>query len=382
MSDSHRYSLEQSETWIVNNKHRINDLADRSSWQNPYFSYDWLDCWWDRIEGLKKPVLLTVEDEDGKLVGLWPFLERSGLMKSKGLWPYVFDEANYFHPIAERSAVPTLVNGLKELLKKYTFIWIPLMRIEFWKEYLEDAVTEGSLSSIIRIPRETFLMESTVDDFDSFWNQKMGPKTRKSFRYDERALEELGKVVFERWESFEDILSMMPATCVVEVNSKKGKNGSGLYSIRGKRAFFFELLPRLAKEGKLRLSILRINDQAIAWQLDLLGKDYLAVHHLSFDENWKKYSPGRQLLRKNLQHGWEEGRTIDFLPLAFDYKKKLATKREDVYELHWFKSSLRGWIAYRLILWNMKLRQKIRQRASRSSNPDHPVHKALQGESV
>ena len=75
------------------------------------------------------------------------------------------------------------------------------MRIEFWKEYLEDAVTEGSLSSIIRIPRETFLMESTVDDFDSFWNQKMGPKTRKSFRYDERALEELGKVVFERWES-------------------------------------------------------------------------------------------------------------------------------------------------------------------------------------
>lgn len=382
MSDSHRYSLVQSETWIVNNKHRINDLADRSSWQNPYFSYDWLDCWWDRIEGLKKPVLLTVEDEDGKLVGLWPFLERSGLMKSKGLWPYVFDEANYFHPIAERSAVPTLVNGLKELLKKYTFIWIPLMRIEFWKEYLEDAVTEGSLSSIIRIPRETFLMESTVDDFDSFWNQKMGPKTRKSFRYDERALEELGKVVFERWESFEDILSMMPATCVVEVNSKKGKNGSGLYSIRGKRAFFFELLPRLAKEGKLRLSILRINDQAIAWQLDLLGKDYLAVHHLSFDENWKKYSPGRQLLRKNLQHGWEEGRTIDFLPLAFDYKKKLATKREDVYELHWFKSSLRGWIAYRLILWNMKLRQKIRQRASRSSNPDHPVHKALQGESV
>ena len=325
---------------------------------------------------------MTVEDEDGKLVGLWPFLERSGLMKSKGLWPYVFDEANYFHPIAERSAVPTLVNGLKELLKKYTFIWIPLMRIEFWKEYLVDAVTEGSLSSIIRIPRETFLMESTVDDFDSFWNQKMGPKTRKSFRYDERALEELGKVVFERWESFEDILSMMPATCVVEVNSKKGKNGSGLYSIRGKRAFFFELLPRLAKEGKLRLSILRINDQAIAWQLDLLGKDYLAVHHLSFDENWKKYSPGRQLLRKNLQHGWEEGRTIDFLPLAFDYKKKLATTKEDVYELHWFKSSLRGWIAYRLILWNMKLRQKIRQRASHSSNPDHPVHKALQGESV
>ena len=128
--------------------------------------------------------------------------------------------------------------------------------------------------------------------------------------------------------------------------------------------FFFELLPELTKASNVRLTILRLNEQAIAWQLDLLGKNYLAVHHLSFDEKWKKYSPGRQLLRHNLEMAWKERRTIDFLPLAFDYKQKLATEREEVHELHWFKRSIRGWIACHLIRWNMKLRQKMRDRKS------------------
>ena len=76
----------------------------------------------------------VVEDEKSKLVGLWPFVERKGILQSKGLWPYVFDEANYFHPLAELYAIPRLMDGLQGLLKKYTFAWIPLMRKEFWEE--------------------------------------------------------------------------------------------------------------------------------------------------------------------------------------------------------------------------------------------------------
>ena len=39
-----------------------------------------------------------------------------------------------------------------------------------------------------------------------------------------------------------------------------------MYSIRGKRAFF-ELLPELAKASNVRLTVLRLNEEAIAWQL-------------------------------------------------------------------------------------------------------------------
>ena len=210
----------------------------------------------------------------------------------------------------------------------------------------------------------------------------MGTKSRKSFRYDQRTLAQQGKVEIESWETFEDVRAMMPATCLVEVESRKGKEGAGLYSIRGKRAFFFELLPELAKAGSVRLTILRLNEDAIAWQLDLLGENYVAVHHLSFDEKWKKYSPGRQLLHHNLEKAWKEERTIDFLPLSFDYKEKLATTKEEVHELHWFKRSIRGLIACRLIRWNMKVRKKMKERKNHLPNPDNPVSKALRGEAI
>ena len=382
MSGHLQLSIENSESWIGENADRIDNLAIRSYWQNPYFSSAWLQSWWKRVEGLKTPVLLIVENEKGELLGFWPFVERKGILKSKGLWPYVFDEANYFHPLAERDAIPHLMDGLQGLLKKYTFAWVPLMRKKFWEEFVETKVSGGKLLNITRTPRQTFLIDHTSQSFEEFWIQKMGAKSRKSFRYDQRALAEQGEVEFECWETFEDVRAMMPATCVVEVESRKGKEGAGLYTVRGKRAFFFELLPELGKTGKVRLTILRLNEEAIAWQLDLLGENYVAVHHLSFDEKWKKYSPGRQLLRHNLEIAWNEGRTIDFLPLAFDYKEKLATVKEEVHELHWFKRSIRGWVACRLIRWNMKVRKKMKERKKYIPNPDNPVSKALRGEAI
>ena len=382
MSGHLQLSVENSESWIGENADRIDNLAIRSYWQNPYFSSAWLQSWWKRVEGLKTPVLLIVENEKGELLGFWPFVERKGILKSKGLWPYVFDEANYFHPLAERDAIPHLMDGLQGLIRKYTFAWVPLMRKKFWEEFVETKVSVGKLLNITRTPRQTFLIDHASQEFEDYWSQKMGAKSRKSFRYDQRALAEQGEVEFECWETFEDVRAMMPATCVVEVESRKGKEGAGLYTVRGKRAFFFELLPELAKAGKVRLTILRLNEEAIAWQLDLLGENYVAVHHLSFDEKWKKYSPGRQLLRHNLEIAWNEGRTIDFLPLAFDYKEKLATVKEEVHELHWFKRSIRGWVACRLIRWNMKVRKKMKERKKYIPNPDNPVSKALRGEAI
>jgi CelD/BcsL family acetyltransferase involved in cellulose biosynthesis len=375
-----KLEVKYSSTWIFEYSEEINDLGNRSLLQNPYFSAAWLLAWWKRLEGKKRPVILVVRGNDNSILGLWPFVEKGGLLACKGLWPFVYDEANYFHPLAESCAIPVLIDGLCNLLKEYTFAWVPLMRTAFWEEFLQKKVAVENLLKITRVPRVTSLIEPSANEFEDFWNEKMGGKTRKSFRYDQKSLADQGCVTFETWETFEDVRAMMPSTCMVEVESRKSKEGVGLYSIRGKRAFFFELLPELAKVSLIRLSILRVEEQPVAWQLDLLGKDYLAVHHLSFDEKWKKYSPGRQLLRMNVEKAWQEGRAIDFLPGFFDYKEKLSTATEQVRELHWFRRSFRGWLACRLIRWNMRVRKKIRQKKVPTSKASKALRKAITGE--
>ena len=76
-------------------------LLRRADWINPYFSPEWLSSWWKRQDKTRAPLLLLAYSEDGSLAGYWPFVERPGLLGSKGLWPFVYDEANYHFPTCE-----------------------------------------------------------------------------------------------------------------------------------------------------------------------------------------------------------------------------------------------------------------------------------------
>ena len=356
----------------------IRNLGNRADWKNAYFSIPWLCAWLKRQpKDAVRPLLLLAENAEGDLIGFWPFVERPGILGSRILWPFVSDEANYFHPICTRKGGLALVEGMHKLLKYFQLCWIPLMTDSFWLECMETEVQNSKLLSLVRSPRKTAkIICSEKIDFDEFWSNKMGGKSRKSFRYDQRALEANGSVKFESFESFDEVREVMPATCVVEVESWKSKERAGLYSIRGKRGFFFEVLPELAKEEKVRVSILSCDDVPIAWQIDLLEADWMGVHHLAFDEAWKKYSPGKQLLRHNLQRAWSEGREVDFLPGNLDYKEKLSDAIEPVRELHWVRKSIRGRLALWLFGLNIKARRKIRK-GGKTTKASETFRKAL-----
>lgn len=341
----------------------VEELLDRASIRNPYFTPEWIECWWKRVEPGTKPLIVLARNDADQLEGFWPFVERPGVLWSKGLWPMVYDEANYFVPIATKLGMPSLRFGLKAQLKEFQFFWIPLMNDSFWREYWEKESTIPTYPHLSRTPRKTSILESGEEKFDEFWASKMGTKSRKSLRYDQKSLREQGKVVLEVATDKKDVQALLPASCLVEVNSWKTEQVAGLYSIRGKRAFFFELLPKLAEKGRVRISMIRINDEPIAWELDLIDRDFIGVHNLSFDQNWKKYSPGKQLMEINLRRSWEEGRSVDFLPCNFNYKEKMATRTEPVRELHLFRKSFRGVLARQLIKWNMRVRKKIRMNA-------------------
>lgn len=358
-----RFEIVRDFGWFSENAAALAELESHAEFQNHYFSLPWLSAWLKRQEPLTKVVVCVVYSGES-LIGMWPFVERPGLLGTKGLWPFVYDEANYFHPICRISAVPSLVGALKSLLGEFLFCWIPLMSQSFWTAFCDSRLELKKLPQIHRIPRKTSLIFPDQGiSFSDYWSQKAGSKSRKSFRYDQKALSKEGKVTIDLHDTFESIRSAMPASCLVEVESWKSQEGAGLYSIRGKRGFFFELLPQLAASQKARVAILRLDQRPIAWQVELLGEDSVGIHHLSYDRKWKRFSPGKQLLNHQLSLAWEEKRKIDLLPCNLEYKEKISGVVESVHEFHAFRKSIRGFLARRLILGNMKARRKIRRRA-------------------
>ncbi len=355
----------------------LEELLERAVVRNPYFCPEWIECWWKRVQPKSKPLVILSRSESGRLEGFWPFIERPGVLWSKGLWPMIYDEANYFIPIATELGVNALIEGLEAQLKEFHFFWIPLMNNFFWEKYFAKIIFKKDFFHLARVPRKTSIIESGQGSFDDFWEMKLGTKTRKSLRYDRKSLHEKGKLEVELATEEKDVQSMLPGSCLVEVNSWKSEEVTGLYSIRGKRAFFFDLLPKLAKKGRVRLTMIRVDEEPIAWELDLLDQNFLGIHNLSFAQDWKKYSPGKQLMEINLRRAWEEKRKVDFLPGNLDYKEKIATHVEPVRELHLFKKSFRGFLARRLIIWNLKVRKKILMRV-RPTKASESLRKALE----
>ena len=339
-------------------------LLNRAEWINPYFSPEWMHSWWDRQKQDRQPLILMAISEDGVLLGYWPFVERPGMLGAKGLWPFVYDEANYHFPTCEKKAASLLVDALSNLLGCFLFAWVPQVPQTFWSDHMSEAVAKSKHLKIIRSDRSSPIIKPNPEiSFAKYWEGKVGAKSRKSLRHDERALAGCGEISWEIKETFEDVRSVMPATCLIEVESKKTRENAGLYPIRGRRGFFFELLPHLAKSARVRLSFLRVDDHPVAWQLEFLCPGFSYLHHLAFDENWRKYSPGKQLLKRSMEQCWNEGRAFDFLPAPFDYKQNYTNFSMPMHELHWIKSSLRGYLARKLIRWNMQWRQKIRERS-------------------
>ena len=97
----------------------LEELLDRATVRNPYFFPEWIDAWWKRRDSREKPLIVLARNGEGRLEGFWPFVERPAILWSKGLWPMVYDEANYFVPIATELGMESLCFGIKEQLKEF-----------------------------------------------------------------------------------------------------------------------------------------------------------------------------------------------------------------------------------------------------------------------
>lgn len=345
---------------------------------NPYFSPEWLRHWRKWFARDVTPVALLVRDAQGALRACWPFVEKPGVLGAKGLWPFVFDEADYFHPLAHEDALPALLDGARSLVREkgYHYLWTSLLPDAFHRKHLAPFFADKPDLRLERSPRSTTFVDfRSFSTFDDYLRDRLGPKSRKTLRYEERSLARVGKVVHEIHADSSSLAAFLPSSCIVENNSWKTSQLAGIYSIRNKRAFFFDLLPDLARRGRATASCLRVNDEPIAWELGLLspvgdpGSTTYHLHNLAYDEARKKHSPGRQLLLLNLAQAHADGRNVDFLPGGLGYKRRLATHSEPVRELHWFRNSVRGALARFLIKGNRKLRRRLRSSAALRDEP-------------
>ena len=237
-----------------------------------------------------------------------------------------------------------MVEALCRLCQEYAFAWMPLLSIQFADHVLQPAIKSGTARHFLRKRTERFLVDlDRFKSFEDFMQMIFGPKTRQSLRRKSRRLAEKGAVRFQSLETPEDISPWITMAMELEKVSWKGEEGVGTFKRATHRAFYRLLMENLAARGRLRLSILTLDDELAAYEIGILGKDNYCMHGTAFDPALASFSPGRLLMLHVLEKCISEKRRIyDFLQNEQEFKRQMSTHASSFWDWIVFPSSLRG----------------------------------------
>jgi hypothetical protein len=195
------------------------------------------------------------------------------------------------------------------------------------------------------IQRDLFERTSFVDctlDWDSYWASR-GKNLRANLLSIEKKLQD-ARVEILRLSEWADIDPLRKTIYEVEASGWKGRGGTAIIQNERVKAFYDQLLREFSKLGLLRLFLLRIDGEFVAFELNTLYRGTLSALKGGFRETHSKLSPGQFLRYGFLRWAFAEPqvRFYDMLGPASETKTRWATGYETLLTVRAFRPSLAG----------------------------------------
>jgi hypothetical protein len=196
-------------------------------------------------------------------------------------------------------------------------------------------------------PGEVFEEAPFVDctlDWRAYWGSR-GKNLRANLGAIERRLGDTRVEVLTLSE-WRDIEPMIETIYEVEASGWKGARGSAIACDRAAKRFYDRLIRDFSIRGLIRLFILRIDAEIIAFELNTLYKGVLTGLKGGFRESYSKVSPGQLLRYRFLQAAFSNPEILcyDMLGPANETKLRWATGAEPLLTLRAFRHSAMGWL--------------------------------------
>ncbi len=184
-----------------------------------------------------------------------------------------------------------MVAGLWHL--PFSILWLDHIRAESseWTAF-RDALKRA------RIPSQWFPRYSTAveplngpyETLRTTWSKKSVSKLEKTF---EKQYVAAG-YAFGMLEDTDAVLAALPECFGLENRSWKG-GGGGTMLQSGTADFYTETARLLAERGMMKLAVLRLKDELIAFKYCFQGKNTLFSQKTSYDPKYRDISPGQVL---------------------------------------------------------------------------------------
>lgn len=252
-----------------------------------------------------------------RLLGLFPLVEQSaGPLKGSlyTMWQHRYSYLGT--PLVRRGREREVVQALFDWLAKQPRS--PLLRLD---QFPGDGVLRRTfVDEIWRRAWPSFVGSTCTRAFfrpaanaEAYLQEALRGKRRKELRRLHSRLCELGKVQFTEVGVDEDPRCWTEEFLALEARGWKGRTGVAVASQANELQFFRAMMGHAGLRDRLMLLALRLDGQAIAMKVNILGGDGGFAFKIAYDEGMARFSPGVLLEIVNIErlHQRQDVRWMD-----------------------------------------------------------------------
>ena len=165
----------------------------------------------------------------------------------------------------------------------------------------------------------------------------------------------------------EDVCGSRDVVYEIEASGWKGQRGTAMAQTPATRAFYDRLLDEFSRRNQLRLYLLEIDGQVIAFELCTLHAGVLTGLKCGYCESHGKLSPGQYLRYRFLQSAFAspEVELYNMLGPISDTKRRWSTGTEQLWSVRLFRRSPGGRLARAGRLATLRLKEGLRHLVKR-----------------
>ncbi len=323
-----------------------NGLLSRSRADTVFLRWEWIHAWMDVAGNQLEPLVITVRDTKGRLVGVAPFyvaayrllnLATYRVLRILGDFPTGAEYLDWIVDKDQEAAVSARIGqALRECRDQWDGIWMPYT--SGWtgaSERIEEACKEAGLLYRARPAQFAYLdLPRTFSEFlearSGHWRHELRRKERKVFRH--------ADVSFDRCSSEDELQAYLDGLFELHFLRWQLKGEQGTFRRKPNEARFYRrFAPVALRNGWLRLYAIR---ERGAFKVAQIGYAYNGVLHGLQDGFDPSFAPGAGIVlrAKVIEACIAEGlHGYDFLGEMSDHKARwLATERtgQDVFIAH------------------------------------------------
>jgi CelD/BcsL family acetyltransferase involved in cellulose biosynthesis len=326
------------------------ELAERAD-AAPFVYPDWFQAWWQAF-GSGRFRIVTAR-RAGRLVALAPMqLRRRAWRSPTNVHTPAFEFLAVDGEARRELAVWLLARGAREVAISALDAQGPTLRA------LGDAAPMHGYRTVVAMTgRAPYVrLSGELPDHERSLSSNLRHDVQRRFR----RLQELGAVSVHVADGREHLDDLLEDGFLVEQRSWKGRQGTAIISDRRTRLFYTALAHRAAVAGWLRLAFLRLDGQAIAFQLDLeLRPSYYSLK-IGYDPLYERFSPGKLLAYTMMSRAVATGfASYELLGTDEPWKHRWTHEAREQNVFRAFSPTLGGRLAWSAAVYGRPLARKL-----------------------